>query len=117
MESPTNPTLVVVDLARAAQLAHAHEAMLTVDNTFASPIGQHPLALGADIVMHSATKAIGGHSDLLAGVAAGPWSKLEAVWKARKVFGPVPDAEVAWRIERSLKTLALRVRAANANAL
>jgi len=117
VESPTNPTLVVVDLARAAQLAHAHDAMLTVDNTFASPIGQHPLTLGADVVMHSATKAIGGHSDLLAGVVAGPWSKLEAVWKARKVFGPVPDPEVAWRIERSLKTLALRVRASNANAL
>lgn len=117
VESPTNPTLAIVDLARAAQLAHAHDALLTVDNTFASPIGQQPLALGADLVMHSATKAIGGHSDLLAGVVAGPWSKLEAVWKARKIFGPVPDAEVAWRIERSLKTLALRVRAANANAL
>jgi cystathionine gamma-synthase len=117
VESPTNPTLTVVDLARAAALAHAHDALLTVDNTFASPVGQHPLALGADLVMHSATKSIGGHADLLAGVVLGARARLEPVWKARKVLGPVPDPTVAWQIERSLKTLPLRVRAANASAL
>ncbi len=117
VESPTNPTLTVVDLERAARLAHEHGALLTVDNTFASPVGQHPLALGADLVMHSATKSIGGHADLLAGVVLGSRSRLEAVWRTRKVLGPVPDPAVAWQIERSLKTLPLRVRAANASAL
>jgi len=117
VESPTNPTLAVVDLEQAARLAHEHGALLTVDNTFASPVGQHPLALGADIVMHSASKSIGGHGDLLAGVVLGPAARLERVWKARKVFGPVPDPALAWQIERSLKTLPLRVAAANATAL
>ena len=117
VESPTNPTLAVVDLGAAGRLAHEHGALLTVDNTFASPVGQRPLALGADIVMHSATKSIGGHGDLLAGAVLGPAARLERVWKARKVFGPVPDPALAWQIERSLKTLPLRVAAANANAL
>ncbi|TMQ70397.1 MAG: aminotransferase class I/II-fold pyridoxal phosphate-dependent enzyme [Candidatus Eisenbacteria bacterium] len=117
VESPTNPTLCVVDLRRAAELAHRHGARLSVDNTFASPLGQHPLALGADLVAYSATKSIGGHSDLLAGVVMGPQSLMEPVWKTRKIFGAVPDPGIAWQIERSLKTLALRVQAANANAL
>ncbi len=117
VESPTNPTLCVVDLAQAASLAHRHGALLTVDNTVASPVGQHPLACGADLVVYSATKSIGGHSDLLAGAALGSAARLESVWKVRKVFGPVPDPNVAWQIERSLKTLALRVQQANANAL
>jgi methionine-gamma-lyase len=117
VESPTNPTLCVVDLGRAADLAHRHGARLSVDNTFASPIGQRPLAHGADLVMYSATKSIGGHSDLLAGVVLGPREAMEGVWKVRKVFGAVPDPGMAWQIERSLKTLALRVQASNANAL
>ena len=117
IESPTNPTLCVVDIERAAKLAHAHGALLTIDNTFASPIGQKPLTLGADLVMYSATKSIGGHSDLLAGAVLGSAAALAPVWKVRKVFGPVPDPALAWQIERSLKTLALRVAAGNANAL
>jgi cystathionine beta-lyase/cystathionine gamma-synthase len=117
IESPTNPTLCVVDIERSARLAHGHGAMLTVDNTIASPIGQKPLALGADLVMYSATKSIGGHSDLLAGAVLGSANALAPVWQARKVFGPVPDPAIAWQIERSLKTLPLRVAAANANAL
>lgn len=117
VESPTNPTLEIVDLAHAASLAHARGARLTVDNTFASPAAQHPLALGADLALYSATKSIGGHGDLLAGAATGARAVMEAVWKVRKVFGAVPDPQLAWLIERSLKTLALRVEAANANAL
>lgn len=117
VESPTNPVLDVVDLHEAAQLARRHGAWLTVDNTIASPVGQHPLAHGADLVLYSATKSIGGHSDLLAGVAAGPRDRVAALWEARTVTGPVPDPELAWRVERSLKTLALRVRTANENAL
>ncbi|HET9325607.1 MAG TPA: aminotransferase class I/II-fold pyridoxal phosphate-dependent enzyme [Candidatus Eisenbacteria bacterium] len=117
VESPTNPTLMIVDLERAADLAHRHEARLTVDNTFASPFGQRPFRHGADLVLYSATKSIGGHSDLLAGVALGPKKTMEPIWRTRKIFGAVPDPGVAWQIERSLKTLALRVQAANANAL
>ena len=117
VESPTNPTLCIVDLAQAAKLAHSRGALLTVDNTIASPIGQKPLSLGADLVMYSATKSIGGHSDLLAGVVLGATAPMAAVWKTRKVFGPVPDPTLAWQIERSLKTLPLRVGAANENAL
>lgn len=117
LETPTNPTLCVTDLAFAAQLAHRHGAWLAVDNTVASPIGQHPLAFGAEVVMYSATKSIGGHGDLMAGAVMGAAEVLEPVWEARKVFGPVPDPALAWQIERSLKTLPLRVRAANENAL
>jgi cystathionine beta-lyase/cystathionine gamma-synthase len=117
IESPTNPTLCVVDIERAARLAHAHGAKLTVDNTFASPIGQRPLALGADLVMYSVTKSIAGHSDLMAGAVLGDAQALAPVWKVRKVFGPIPDPAVAWQVERSMKTLPLRVAAANANAL
>ena len=117
VESPTNPTLCVVDLAAAAQLAHRHGALLTVDNTFASPLGQQPLKLGADLVIYSATKSIGGHSDLLAGAVLGAAAVLDPVWFLRHLFGAVPDPATAWLIERSLKTLALRVAAANANAL
>ncbi len=117
VESPINPMLAIVDLAAAATLAHAHGARLTVDNTFASPLGQHPHALGADLVMYSATKSIGGHADVLAGVVTGSAASLAPVWKVRKLFGPIVDAETAWRIERSLKTLPLRVQTANANAL
>ncbi len=117
VESPTNPTLCVVDLRRAAALAHERGASLSVDNTFASPLGQHPLALGADLVCYSATKSIGGHSDLLAGVVAGSAATMRRVWRVRTVFGGTPDPETAWLIERSLKTLALRVERQNANAL
>jgi len=117
VESPTNPTLCVVDLRQAAELAHERRALLTVDNTFASPVGQQPGALGADLTMYSATKSIGGHSDLLAGAVTGSAARMEAVWKVRKVFGAVPDPALAWQLERSLKTLPLRVAAGNANAL
>jgi len=117
VESPTNPILCVVDLHHAAQLAHRHAALLTVDGTIASPVGQHPISHGADFVMHSATKSISGHADVLAGVVLGKRDALHEVWKARKTFGPVPDPAVAWTLERSLKTLPLRVEACNGNAL
>jgi len=117
VESPTNPTLAVVDLEQAAALAHRHGALLVLDNTVASPIGQHAFERGADIVAYSATKSIGGHADLLAGVVMGSHAAIEAVAETRKILGPVPDPQLAWQIERSLKTLPLRVAAQNANAL
>ena len=117
VESPTNPTLCVVDLEQAAALAHRRGALLSVDNTFASPAGQSPLALGADLLTYSATKSIGGHSDLLAGVALGTSEVLDPVFHARVVFGGTCDPTTAWLIERSVKTLPMRVATANANAL
>lgn len=116
VESPTNPTLEVVDLARAAEVAHGHGALLSVDNTFASPVGQGPLLHGADLVLYSATKSIGGHGDLLAGAVLGAPELLRDVESARRVFGGLPDPWTAWLIERSLKTLPLRVERSNANA-
>lgn len=117
LESPINPTLVCFDIAAAARLGHAKNARVTIDNTIASPIGQQPLALGCDLSLYSATKSLGGHSDLLAGVASGSRAALAPVYEARKAFGPIAEPTMAWMLERSLKTLPLRVRAANANAL
>ena len=117
LESPINPTLVCFDITAAAKLGHAKGAKVTIDNTIASPIGQQPLAMGCDLSLYSATKSLGGHSDLLAGVASGSSTALAPVYEARKTFGPIAEPTMAWMLERSLKTLPLRVRAANANAL
>ncbi len=117
LETPINPTLAVFDIAEAAALGHARGAKVTLDNTVASPIGQHGLELGCDVIVYSATKSIGGHSDLLAGAAMGSRAELAPVQKSREVFGPIAEPTMAWLVERSLKTLALRVRACNANAL
>jgi cystathionine beta-lyase/cystathionine gamma-synthase len=117
LETPINPTLVVFDIEQAAALGRARGCKVTLDNTVASPIGQHPLALGCDLSLYSATKSIGGHSDLLAGAVMGSRAELAPVHKAREVFGPIAEPTMAWLIERSLKTMPLRVRAANANAL
>jgi cystathionine beta-lyase/cystathionine gamma-synthase len=117
VETPTNPTVQIVDLTAASECAHRRGATLVVDGTVGSPVGQHPLEHGADFVVHSATKSIGGHADLLAGVVMGGAERLREVWNYRKIFGPMPGPEVAWQIERSLKTLPLRVEASNANAL
>ena len=117
LECPINPTLACFDIAAAGRLGHERGAFVTIDNTIATPLGQQPLALGCDLTLYSATKSLGGHSDLLAGVACGSRAALEPVWSARTVFGPIAEPTMAWMLERSLKTLALRVRAANANAL
>ena len=117
LECPINPTLVCFDIGAAAQLGHDRRVTVTIDNTIASPIGQQPLALGCDLSLYSATKSLGGHSDLLAGVACGSRAALAPVWNARTVFGPIAEPTMAWMLERSLKTLPLRVRAANENAL
>lgn len=117
LETPINPTLVVFDIAEAAKLGHARGATVTIDNTIASPAGQRPLEQGCDLTVYSATKSLGGHSDILAGAVMGSWKFLNPVNSVRVKFGSNADPEMAWLLERSLKTLPLRVRAANANAL
>ncbi|MCC7139525.1 MAG: PLP-dependent transferase [Planctomycetes bacterium] len=108
-EGPTNPMLRVVDVAALAAAAHAAGAALVFDNTFATPVLQRPLALGADLVWESATKALGGHSDLLGGLVAGRAELVERVRTARKVWGAVADPETAWLLERGMKTLVARL--------
>jgi cystathionine gamma-synthase len=117
LETPTNPALEVFDIAAIATRAHAHGALLAVDNTFASPVNQQPLALGADLVVHSATKYLGGHSDLTAGALMGPAELIAVVANWRKNLGSVLAPETAALLARSLRTLPVRVQAQNASAL
>lgn len=116
-ETPTNPTLDVIDIADVARVAKAAGALTVVDNTFATPVNQNPLALGADIVVHSATKYLGGHSDLTGGAVIGPKDLLEPIWLWRKNLGQMIAPEVAFLLSRSVRTLVVRVRAQNATAL
>ena len=115
-ETPTNPTLRLVDLARLSERARAAGALLVVDNTFATGLLQQPLALGADVVVHSATKNLGGHSDIVAGAAMGARDHMVNVWKARKILGGTMDPQAAWLLERSIMTLPLRIERACDNA-
>ena len=116
LESPTNPTLKVVDIARLAGAAHEVGAIVLVDNTFATPINQRPIELGADGVLHSATKFLGGHGDVLGGVLCGDAALVERVYRYREIVGPALDASAAALLLRSLKTLGLRIERQNANA-
>ncbi len=115
-ESIANPTLEVADIAGIAAVVRARGARLAVDATFATPIGQRPLELGAHLVWHSATKYLGGHSDLVAGVVAGDRAALDPIRRWRTHGGGCLDPQGAWLLERGLKTLALRVREQSANA-
>jgi cystathionine gamma-synthase len=119
VETPSNPLLRVSDLAGLAALARARGALLGCDNTFASPVLQRPLALGADLVMHSTTKFLGGHSDVLGGVVVvrEPGAVLERLREFQGVGGGVPAPFDCWLLLRSLATLPLRVRAQSAGAL
>lgn len=116
-ETPTNPLLKVLDLEMVSSLAHEAGALVVVDNTFATPFIQLPLALGADAVVYSATKYLGGHSDLVMGsVATSDDALAERLRFLRNALGPVPSAFDCWLLLRGLKTLALRMRAHSANA-
>jgi cystathionine beta-lyase/cystathionine gamma-synthase len=110
IESPTNPTLDVVDIAAVAASAHDRGLTLVVDNTFATPFLQRPLRLGADLVMHSLTKALGGHSDLIGGALVGPRARIEKAHAVLKVLGGCMDPHPAFLALRGLKTLHLRVQ-------
>lgn len=109
LEVPTNPHGRLVDLA--ALRAAAPHVIIVVDATFASPVLLRPVELGADLVLHSATKYLGGHHDLLAGVVSGGGAQIEAVWRWRKILGPCLDPDAADRLDRGLDTLGLRVMA------
>ena len=117
LETPTNPTLKVVDIARLAAAAHEAGALVLADNTFATPINQNPLALGADLVMHSATKFLGGHADALGGVICGDPELVAKVYHYREITGASLDPMAAYLLIRGMKTLALRIRQQNESAL
>jgi cystathionine gamma-synthase len=115
-ESPTNPYLRVADLERVAALGKQHGALTMIDSTFATPVNQRPLEWGIDLVMHSATKYLAGHNDLLAGVVVGRKERIDALRETRGLLGSVVDPQNAWLLERGLKTLALRVGQQNCTA-
>ncbi|HJL21970.1 MAG TPA: aminotransferase class I/II-fold pyridoxal phosphate-dependent enzyme, partial [Polyangiaceae bacterium LLY-WYZ-15_(1-7)] len=116
-ETPANPTLAVYDIAALAERARSVGAALVVDSTFATPYHQHPLELGADLVVHSATKGIGGHGDALGGVAVGSREKVDAVRSvAVRAAGGVLAPHNAWMLSRGLRTLGLRMERSSANA-
>jgi cystathionine gamma-synthase len=116
LETPTNPTLKVVDIARLAAAGHAAGAVVLADNTFATPINQNPLALGVDVVIHSATKFLNGHADALGGVICGDAALVKRVYHYREITGSSLDPMAAFLLIRSMKTLALRVQRQNASA-
>ncbi|HEV2237378.1 MAG TPA: aminotransferase class I/II-fold pyridoxal phosphate-dependent enzyme [Ktedonobacterales bacterium] len=116
-ESPTNPTQALTDLAATAAIAHAGNALAITDNTFATPVNQHPLALGYDLVLHSATKYLNGHADVTAGALIGSQALIDRAWERSKIFGAVLHPFEAWLLRRGLMTLPLRMAAHNRNAL
>ncbi|OLE14221.1 MAG: hypothetical protein AUG89_02860 [Acidobacteria bacterium 13_1_20CM_4_56_7] len=117
IETPTNPTLRLVDLEKAITFAKKHNLIAIIDNTFATPVAQQPLALGFDIVVHSATKALAGHSDVIAGAAAGSQRWMERIRHMVIDLGGSADPEAAFLVARGIKTLALRVKRQEENAL
>ena len=117
LETPTNPMLKIVDIGRLAKAARAAGAIVVVDNTFATPINQNPLLLGAHLVVHSATKFLSGHSDAMGGLLAGEQELVQKVFHFREINGASLQADPAYMIARGMKTLELRIERQNASAL
>jgi cystathionine beta-lyase/cystathionine gamma-synthase len=115
-ESPTNPTLRCIDIRRVAEMCRSRGVLSILDNTFASPINQLPLALGVDLAMQSATKYLNGHSDVTAGVVTGPAALVAPIDRTRRLLGTVLDPAAAYALGRGLKTLAIRIERHNAVA-
>ncbi len=115
-ESPTNPFLRIADFERLVEIGQAYNVATVIDSTFATPLNQQPLQHGIDYVIHSATKYLGGHHDLLAGVVVGSKARMTQLRAARVVLGGLVSPETAFLIERGLRTLALRVERHNASA-
>ncbi|HZQ17114.1 MAG TPA: PLP-dependent aspartate aminotransferase family protein [Terriglobales bacterium] len=117
LESPTNPTVRVVDLRRTVAIARKHNLITTIDSTFATPINIRPAEFGIDVVLHSATKYFGGHTDLICGVAAGRRDLIDKIHETRTTLGGVMDPHAAFLLLRGIKTLAVRVKQQNESAL
>ncbi len=117
LETPTNPTLKIIDLERIAKAAKKAGAITVTDNTFASPINQNPLELGVDLVVHSGTKYLNGHSDTLCGFLCGSKELVKEVFKYREINGASLHPETAYMVIRGIKTLELRVERQNENAM
>jgi cystathionine beta-lyase/cystathionine gamma-synthase len=117
LESPTNPTLRVVDLKKAAAIAKKHGLITAIDSTFATPINSRPVEFGIDLILHSGTKYFSGHSDLICGVAAGRSDLIAKIKETRTTLGGTMDPHAAWLLLRGIKTLAVRVQRQNDNAL
>ncbi|NND50863.1 MAG: PLP-dependent transferase [Flavobacteriaceae bacterium] len=116
IETPSNPLLKLVDLNAISELAKANDAMTVIDNTFATPILQNPIDFGIDVVIHSATKYLGGHSDICAGAVASTQKNMDTIWDMAKNLGGSLSDFTVWMLERSMKTLVLRVKAQQKNA-
>lgn len=117
LETPTNPTLKVVDIERLSKVAHQHGAVVVVDNTFATPINQRPLDLGADLVVYSATKFLNGHSDVMGGLVTGKKALVDKIFHYREITGATLHPHSAYMILRGMKTLELRIERHNQNAM
>ncbi|MED3718881.1 cystathionine gamma-synthase family protein [Geobacillus thermodenitrificans] len=117
LETPTNPTVKITDIERMAKAGHEVGALVIIDNTFATPINQNPLSLGADLVIHSATKFLGGHADALGGVVCGPKDLIDKIYHYREINGATMDPMAAYLILRGMKTLHLRVQQQCENAM
>jgi methionine-gamma-lyase len=117
LESPSNPLLGITDIAAVCAIAHKAGALVSIDSTIATPINQRPLDLGVDVVVHSATKYLGGHSDLIAGVVVASRELIARIWETHHVLGSTLGPFEAWLLLRGLRTLEMRVERHNHNAL
>ena len=116
-ESPTNPHLRVMDLDRLVDIGHQHNVKIAIDSTFATPYNQRPLDFGIDLVFHSATKYLGGHNDLMAGVVVGSRGLVAAIRDMQAMLGGITDPHTAYLLERGMKTLGIRMRQQNDNGM
>ena len=117
LESPSNPLLGITDIAAVVNVAHEGGALVAIDNTIATPVNQRPLRFGVDLVLHSATKYLGGHSDLIAGAVVGSRTLIDRIWQAQHILGSTLGPFEAWLLLRGLRTLEMRVERHNHNAL
>ncbi len=117
VETPANPLLTLTDLSRVAKLARRRCALTLCDNTLGTPVNQQPITLGIDLVVHSATKYLGGHHDLMAGAIVGARALIDRIWRSHVILGSVADPFAGWLLTRGLRTLALRVQRQNQTAL
>ena len=117
IETPSNPLLTITDMKAVANIAKKHGIITLIDNTFASPVNQNPIDFGIDVVIHSATKYMGGHSDICAGAVASTAENMDQIFQLAKNLGGSLSDYTVWLLERSMKTMGIRVRAQNENAL